>query len=62
MLFRCLISGNTVEFTNDADIQGMLSHHQYEIVESEENKEDIAKVLADAPQSVKHRIKDKAKK
>ena len=62
MLFRCLISGNTVEFAADVDIQGMLSHPQYEIVEAETNKEEINKALSGAPQSVKHRIKDKAKK
>lgn len=33
MIFRCKVSGNTVEFTAQHDIEAMLHHHQYEVVE-----------------------------
>ena len=33
MIFRCKVSGNTVEFTAQHDIEAMLQHHQYEVVE-----------------------------
>jgi len=33
MKFRCKVSGNTVEFTQEHDIKSMLKHPQYEVVE-----------------------------
>jgi uncharacterized protein (DUF305 family) len=33
MIFKCLASGNTVEFTAAHDIEAMLKHHQYAVVE-----------------------------
>lgn len=33
MIFRCKVSGNTVEFTQEHDIRDMLQHPQYEVVE-----------------------------
>ena len=33
MIFKCLATGNTVEFTQEHDIQAMLQHHQYAPVE-----------------------------
>ena len=33
MIFKCLVSGNTVEFTEEVDIKSMLKHPQYEVVE-----------------------------
>lgn len=32
MKFKCLVSGNTVEFTQPVDIESMLQHPQYEVV------------------------------
>lgn len=33
MIFKCLATGNTVEFTQEHDIEAMLKHHQYVAVE-----------------------------
>lgn len=33
MIFRCKVSGNTVEFTAEHDVKDMLKHPQYEVVE-----------------------------
>ena len=33
MIFKCKVSGNTVEFKADHDIKAMLKHPQYEVVE-----------------------------
>jgi hypothetical protein len=33
MIFKCLATGNTVEFTAAHDIEAMLKHHQYAVVE-----------------------------
>lgn len=34
MIFKCKVSGNTVEFTQEHDIKAMLKHPQYEVVET----------------------------
>lgn len=44
MIFRCLVTGNTVEFTQQVDIDSMLQHHQYEVVEEDPKKEVIKEV------------------
>lgn len=36
MKFRCLITKNEVEFTEEVDIKAMLGHPQYEVVKEEE--------------------------
>lgn len=33
MIFKCKVSGNTVEFTAEHDIKAMLKHPQYEVVQ-----------------------------
>jgi hypothetical protein len=33
MIFKCIATGNTVEFTAAHDIEAMLKHHQYAVVE-----------------------------
>lgn len=35
MIFKCLATGNTVEFTQEHDIEAMLKHHQYVVVSEE---------------------------
>lgn len=35
MIFKCLATGNTVEFTQQHDIDAMLKHHQYVVVSEE---------------------------
>lgn len=49
-IFKCLMSGNTVEFTQEGDIAQMRRHHQYEEVYeqddgalSEEQVEEVKK-------------------
>lgn len=41
-IFKCLTTGNTVEFTQEHDIEAMKSHHQYELV-VEKPKEETKK-------------------
>lgn len=53
MKFRCLVSGNTVEFTSEVDIKSMLRHHQYEVVKEEEVKKEEVKEV-----KVKTKTKD----
>jgi hypothetical protein len=43
MKFRCKVTGNTVEFTQEVDIKAMLRHHQYEVVEDKEIKKELVK-------------------
>jgi hypothetical protein len=43
MKFRCKVTGNTVEFTQEVDIKAMLRHHQYEVVKEEEPKKEVVK-------------------
>lgn len=38
MIFRCKVSGNTVEFTAEHDVKDMLKHPQYEVVEPKEEE------------------------
>jgi hypothetical protein len=40
MKFKCLITGNEVEFTQDVDIKSMLEHPQYSVVEEVPVKEE----------------------
>jgi hypothetical protein len=35
MIFKCIATGNTVEFTAAHDIEAMLKHHQYVVVSEE---------------------------
>lgn len=49
MIFRCKVSGNTVEFTAEHDVKAMLKHPQYEVVEPKvvEVKEEKPKAKKD---------------
>ena len=38
--FRCLVSGNIVEFTQQVDIDSMEGHDGYEWVEEEDGQEE----------------------
>jgi hypothetical protein len=46
--FRCLVSGNIVEFTQQVDIDSMEGHDGYEWVDEEED-EDYEEVLITPP-------------
>lgn len=59
MLFKCLVSGNTVEFTETHDIEAMLMHPQYEVVENETTEKEVEKIIQKASPQVKKRLKDK---
>jgi hypothetical protein len=43
--FRCLISGNIVEFTQQVDIDSMEGHDGYEWVDEEDYEEQEQEVL-----------------
>lgn len=59
MIFKCLVSGNTVEFTEQLDIEAMLTHPQYEVVEDEEATKEIIKIVQKATPQLKKRLKEK---
>ena len=59
MKFKCLVSGNTVEFTQPVDIESMLQHPQYEVVEDEEATKEINKIVQKATPQLKKRLKEK---
>jgi len=44
--FRCLVSGNIVEFTQQVDIDSMEGHDGYEWINEEEQEEYEEEVLA----------------
>lgn len=47
MIFRCKVSGNTVEFTAEHDVKEMLKHPQYEVVEPKEEIKEKPKAKKD---------------
>jgi hypothetical protein len=59
MIFKCLVSGNTVEFTEVHDIEAMLMHPQYEVVTNETTEKEVEKIIQKASPQVKKRLKDK---
>lgn len=59
MIFKCLVSGNTVEFKEQHDIEAMLTHPQYEVVEDEETTKEIIKIVQKATPQLKKRLKEK---
>lgn len=59
MIFKCLVSGNTVEFTEQHDIEAMLTHPQYEVVEDETTEKEIIKIVQKASPQLKKRLKEK---
>ena len=59
MLFRCIVSGNTVEFTAEHDIEAMLMHPQYEVVVEEDTEKQINEIVVKASPTIKKRLKAK---
>ena len=51
--FRCLISGNIVEFTQQVDIDSMEGHAGYEWIDEEEEEEELEEEI---PQPTKKRM------
>lgn len=60
MIFKCLVSGNTVEFLEQHDIEAMLVHPQYEVVTDETTEKEIEKIVQKATPQLKKRLKEKA--
>jgi len=50
--FRCLVSGNIVEFTQQVDIDSMEGHDGYEWIDEQEEQEEYEEV----PQPTKKRM------
>jgi hypothetical protein len=59
MKFKCLVSGNTVEFTEQHDIEAMLTHPQYEVVSDEVTDKEVEKIIQKATPQLKKRLKEK---
>lgn len=47
--FRCLVSGNIVEFTQQVDIDSMEGHDGYEWIDEDEEDYDSEEVLTTPP-------------
>lgn len=45
MKFKCKLSGTIVEFTSEYDIQAMLVHTGYEVVEDKPVEKELTKVV-----------------
>lgn len=44
--YKCLISGNVIEFTNQVDIDSMIGHAGYELLVEETKVEPVVKATA----------------
>lgn len=53
--FRCLVSGNIVEFTQQVDIDSMEGHDGYEWVDEEDEDEELEEE-EETPQPTKKRM------
>lgn len=54
--FRCLVSGNIVEFTQQVDIDSMEGHDGYEWVDEEDEDEELEEEEEETPQPTKKRM------
>lgn len=54
--FRCLVSGNIVEFTQQVDIDSMEGHAGYEWIDEEEDDEYVEEEETPTPQQPKKRM------
>ena len=57
MIFKCLATGNTVEFTQQHDIDAMLKHHQYAPVEESPVAKNV--VVKETPDVVVKEVVEK---
>jgi hypothetical protein len=56
--FKCLVSGNFVNFNVQYDIDVMMSHPEYELVEEEVLKQEEVKKSVGRPKKVQEHDRD----
>jgi len=56
--FKCLVSGNFVNFNTEYDIEVMMKHPEYELVEEEALKQEDVKKSVGRPKKVQEHDRD----
>ena len=56
--FKCLVSGNFVNFNTQYDIEVMMQHPEYELVEEEALKQEDVKKSVGRPKKVQEHDRD----
>jgi len=56
--FKCLVSGNFVNFNTQYDIEVMMKHPEYELVEEEALKQENVKKSVGRPKKVQEHERD----
>ena len=56
--FKCLVSGNFVNFNTQYDIEVMMKHPEYELVEEETLKQEDVKKSVGRPKKVQEHERD----
>ena len=56
--FKCLVSGNFVDFNTQYDIEVMMKHPEYELVNEESLKQEDVKKSVGRPKKVQEHERD----
>jgi hypothetical protein len=56
--FKCLLSGNFVNFNTEYDIEVMMKHPEYELVKEESSKQEDVKKSVGRPKKVQEHDRD----
>jgi hypothetical protein len=56
--FKCLLSGNFVNFNTEYDIEVMMKHPEYELVKEESLKQEDVKKSVGRPKKVQEHDRD----
>jgi len=56
--FKCLVSGNFVNFNTQYDIEVMMQHPEYELVNEESSKQEDVKKSVGRPKKVQEHERD----
>lgn len=56
--FKCLVSGNFVDFNTQYDIEVMMKHPEYELVNEESLKQEDVKKSVGRPKKVQEHDRD----
>jgi hypothetical protein len=56
--FKCLVSGNFVNFNTQYDIEVMMQHPEYELVKEESSKQEDVKKSVGRPKKVQEHDRD----
>jgi hypothetical protein len=56
--FKCLVSGNFVNFNTQYDIEVMMNHPEYELVKEESLKQEDVKKSVGRPKKVQEHDRD----